>query len=52
MREDQRPYADASPQSSDESFAKKICIFSQDFLKCNLYIASTGGAEAHFTQKF
>jgi phosphotransferase system HPr-like phosphotransfer protein len=44
---------DEEPASSRESkFSEKISIFSQDFLKCSLFLAGTAQAEAHFTQKF
>jgi len=51
---------DLHPRSSDEEpvssrqskFSEKISIFSQDFLKCSLFLAGTAQAEAHFTQKF
>ena len=35
----------------DESFAKKVRIFSQDYLKCCIYISSIDRPEAVFTQK-
>ena len=41
-----------SVSSRESIFSEKISIFSQDFLKCSLFLAGTAQAEAHFTQKF
>jgi phosphotransferase system HPr-like phosphotransfer protein len=49
---DQGLFADESPPALRAGFADKVRVFSHDFLKCNLYIASLGKKEAHFTQKF
>jgi hypothetical protein len=52
MDQDLRNRSGAYGSSADDSFIRKVGIFSHDFLKCNLYIAAMGEAEQHFTQKF
>jgi len=51
MHLDKQPYVDEFHHTPDASFAEKVGIFSHDFLKCNLYIASIGEGDDHFTQK-
>jgi phosphotransferase system HPr-like phosphotransfer protein len=52
MDQDLRGRAESSASSADESFIGKVGIFSRDYLKCSLYIATMGPSEPHFTQKF
>ena len=47
-----RPRAETSLSNHGTKFSEKIAIFSQDFLKCALYITDLPSTEAHFTQKF
>ena len=52
MQQRSKSQSELSDSSIPDSFAKKIGIFSHDFLKCCLYIADTGQRASHFTQKF
>jgi phosphotransferase system HPr-like phosphotransfer protein len=48
----QRPGEEAPASPREYKFSEKISIFSQDFLKCSLFLASMSPAEGRFTQKF
>ena len=43
---------DASAAANDQTFSEKIGIFSHDFLKCAVYLASRSLNQKQFTQKF
>src|SRR5512136_1561499 len=43
---------ESPPSSSDESFARKVVIFSHDYLKCVLHIPGVEPAEPRYPQKF
>jgi len=52
MNLNQRPGSEEPLSSRGSKFSEKIGIFSQDFLKCTLFIAGMAPTEAQFTQKF